>query len=857
FMYLNTTVPQRGCPVRLSCSSTTATMFYLFNTNVDQTALTTCTATACFNEDYGRNGQIFYRFGTSSGQAHVDILSLNRARDETVWSCSYQNDQPSQFNLTVFSIPQGLNITQEGDMNTDLSMASTSIECNTIGCSYPAPVIQWLYRDQSASTGFEVFRNVSSTVMAGSCVRPEEVYTSRLNLSRMTTLNDNSDRTVTFSCRIEYPDPSLNIIATETKKVTFAVRVTSAVMQQNNMNITNTLSVTSDEALTLTCVTGTSRPSPIINWYIGSEWKSTGTSLNFIPRATDHDKFIYCLVYNTDPNLNVSSNTARLYVRVRVTEAVLQQNNTNITDRLNVTLGEQAALSCLTGTSRPAPTIDWFIGSEWKGSGTSLTFIPSNTDHNKIIKCQAYNIDLNQKVDSSTLKLYVTVYVSSVNLDPPENPVIFLEGTEKSLRCITSSCRPQPVIRWWVDGMEVTDLSRVSVTPTDTLYTASSELRLTLNRTHQGKKVYCHAKVNGQVNAAESEKPGITVWYAPHVEVNFSGPTVIGSTAVLICVPKGNPPQYRFHPWIHTFGQTEIRRLEGVNTVNNSTLTLSDISIQDMGTYTCTVDNSITGPDGQINQTGDTQLFTQGPPVIGETQPTFPGEINTSKRIAIPFYSYSAKPTVKFIKQLSSSELYNTSDISIYVLPSNITLMFYSKKEMIPGYEAVLYFKNVKAGDFDNYTVLLLNNWGNVTTMFALIASVRPEKPFNFHPANVQEKQLSLRWQAGYNGGYTQTFIVEISHDNITWNNVSQVSAGNKDGWFTTIIEDLIPGSEYYLRLYAYNINGRGDLADVQLAIRTFKDVSASAGISVGGAVGAGVGGAVGGIVLGFIGAII
>ncbi|KAL3887456.1 hypothetical protein ACJMK2_027397, partial [Sinanodonta woodiana] len=98
-----------------------------------------------------------------------------------------------------------------------------------------------------------------------------------------------------------------------------------------------------------------------------------------------------------------------------------------------------------------------------------------------------------------------------------------------------------------------------------------------------------------------------------------------------------------------------------------------------------------------------------------------------------------------------------------------------------------------------------------------------PEKPFNFHPANVQEKQLSLRWQAGYNGGYTQTFIVEISLDNLTWNNASQVSVENRDGWFTTVIEDLIPGSEYYFRLYAYNINGRGDLADVQLAIRTFK----------------------------------
>ncbi|KAL3887387.1 hypothetical protein ACJMK2_027329, partial [Sinanodonta woodiana] len=49
-----------------------------------------------------------------------------------------------------------------------------------------------------------------------------------------------------------------------------------------------------------------------------------------------------------------------------------------------------------------------------------------------------------------------------------------------------------------------------------------------------------------------------------------------------------------------------------------------------------------------------------------------------------------------------------------------------------------------------------------------------PEKPSSLHANNIQEKQLALRWQSGYNGGYTQTFIVEISLDNITWDNVSQ-----------------------------------------------------------------------------------
>ncbi|KAL3831212.1 hypothetical protein ACJMK2_044746, partial [Sinanodonta woodiana] len=186
-----------------------------------------------------------------------------------------------------------------------------------------------------------------------------------------------------------------------------------------------------------------------------------------------------------------------------------------------------------------------------------------------------------------------------------------------------------------------------------------------------------------------------------------------------------------------------------------------------------------------------------------------------------------------------------------------------SAKQLEYGQQSELRFRRLDTGDFGPYRVTVDNTINEpATAFFWLLIRGTPEKPVNLHPTNIQEKQLSLRWQSGNNEGYNQTFIVEISLDNITWNNVSQVSAGNRDGWFTTVIEDLIPGSEYYFRLYAYNINGRGDLADVQLAIRTLKvetmfspllDVSASAGISVGGTAGIGVGG----IVLGLIGAII
>ncbi|KAL3887515.1 hypothetical protein ACJMK2_027456, partial [Sinanodonta woodiana] len=284
----------------------------------------------------------------------------------------------------------------------------------------------------------------------------------------------------------------------------------------------------------------------------------------------------------------------------------------NVSDVLMVISGVPITLICITGLSRPDPSIDWYIGSQMRGNGPSLNFAPSNDDHSQTIYCQAYNTDPNKIVYSLTPRLSVQVNVGNIILDPPGDSITFLDGTNISLKCNTGLSRPQPVIRWWLGVNEVTHLSITTIKGTKTLFTASSKLHLVVDKTQHGKKVYCDARVFGQVNVIESVKPAINVLYSPDVRVNImSGYTVVGSTAVLECVPQGNPPQYTFHAWIHTVGQTEIRRLDGVNTVNNSTLTLSYISIQDTGNYTCTVNNSITGLNGQIDQMGDIYVYVQ------------------------------------------------------------------------------------------------------------------------------------------------------------------------------------------------------------------------------------------------------
>ena len=96
-----------------------------------------------------------------------------------------------------------------------------------------------------------------------------------------------------------------------------------------------------------------------------------------------------------------------------VTIAQLQKNGVTINSGLLETnVDGFITLSCnvLPSSRKPAPTIVWYIGSSVKQSSTSTTytFTSSETDHDKIIYCKAYNVQsASEAVESAKPKLYV------------------------------------------------------------------------------------------------------------------------------------------------------------------------------------------------------------------------------------------------------------------------------------------------------------------------------------------------------------------------------------------------------------------------------------------------------------------
>ena len=87
--------------------------------------------------------------------------------------------------------------------------------------------------------------------------------------------------------------------------------------------------------------------------------------------------------------------------------------NTINTDTVEVDIGVPTnppfGCNIIPSTSRPPPTVIWYIGTDVKQQSTSTTYTvtASETDHDKIFYCKAYNRPWNQAVESAKPKLYV------------------------------------------------------------------------------------------------------------------------------------------------------------------------------------------------------------------------------------------------------------------------------------------------------------------------------------------------------------------------------------------------------------------------------------------------------------------
>ena len=110
-----------------------------------------------------------------------------------------------------------------------------------------------------------------------------------------------------------------------------------------------------------------------------------------------------------------------IYITVPVSDVTITPAGDN--NVVDIVEGETQIFSCTTDSSRPAAWIQWYIGGQnvtnqatpqppkQDGdkfiSSSILVYTGSNVDHNKVITCEAVNIDGRQKVKSTAKSFYI------------------------------------------------------------------------------------------------------------------------------------------------------------------------------------------------------------------------------------------------------------------------------------------------------------------------------------------------------------------------------------------------------------------------------------------------------------------
>lgn len=92
-----------------------------------------------------------------------------------------------------------------------------------------------------------------------------------------------------------------------------------------------------------------------------------------------------------------------------------------------------------------------------------------------------------------------------------------------------------------------------------------------------------------------------------------------------------------------------------------------------------------------------------------------------------------------------------------------------------------------------------------------------PQPPYGIFVAQVFASDVQVSWTAGFDGGFDQTFVIQLSKTSKNWENVAHFFAGINSNLqlFTSTVQGLDHSSLYFLRMFAYNEKGASNYSEV------------------------------------------
>ncbi|VDI79600.1 Hypothetical predicted protein [Mytilus galloprovincialis] len=448
----------------------------------------------------------------------------------------------------------------------------------------------------------------------------------------------------------------------------------------------------------------------------------------------------------------------------------------------------------------------------WMWNHTNIPISVSNTlqigpmqkaDNGAVVTCRAKNSYSERK--GLKIQINKSLNVEYYPLVILEDEIIgIVEGQTLSVKCIVIG-NPVPTAKWFKQGQN------------NPLFGGKQELNLTkkeVDRNDSGH-YFCEA-ISPSVqygNLSNSAYIELKVNYPPDVSIEKISDHEDERTVVYLCNATGMPKTYTYTGWEQTYNDIVIRssyQLASFTSSDNRSVTLSHLSYQDSGNYTCSVNNGVPDRNGELRKFGKEQLHVKGSPELINSLPpdeTFSTNRGGNITVDLRFFTFPNITKIYWynVSSNSSIETDNRQDVTTFLQMKHIETTFHGITVNISNfaYHAVLQLTNFTTQMEGTYILVVRNGFQDRNISFKALISSKPEDPTDLNVTDRTSTKITVLWNRGYNGGHIQHFNISVADNTGIRNTKLVFDDFNRTQMFT--LTDLSPATDYVIRLYAQN----------------------------------------------------
>nr|CAB3264425.1 nephrin [Phallusia mammillata] len=754
--------------------------------------------------------------------------------------------------------------------------SSTSLTCRTTQ-SNPKASLTW-YRD-----GEPIARD------SGDIIVTQFDLTSHSQSTLMMTRVNRYDAKSIYSCRssiseLGYQKDTETRISVNYAPLYVNLRMYDIVEKDNQPGLQ------AGQTIQMKCSAKGGNPAPSLTWYRNSRVISsddetvtridpsqvldcnsesfTCSAIEIVLTASDNGRKFEC---HAD---HVASNVAK---RDSVVLEVMYAPKTVKISQFPQTLisGERMSLVCETSPSFPASDITWHIDGELiefdtgntesdvdfsvvnsnrpsiKENGfisrSQLYFTPSFMHDGSRVTCRASNDKVGKYTDGSvTLNVMYAPIISTKAL-------AFNTTQHNREFVINIPIRANPsnvTFRWWkytrlpqasksrVNNVLINDISplwgpKVALQSGERIRRLSDSGVLRIHNVRNDDGGLYQVEVSNSRGSAAANFT-IDVLYSPKIRA-LTGPTEVkeGSDAILTCEFKGHPLLKTEVHWIKVVSNPRRERYDIKSSKNSSMLTLRNVTSFDRGQYRCVTSNGIGSAAERlvflnvkfgavIDQRRSTAKVARPPPSGERYSAELVCTANGNPQVAFTWQDADGSDIISGVSDILETGY--VIDEESYVNDVYTSKLFVNTRVVHSDDSLVAKFRCIAT-----------NSLGQDETEVKLVPRGPPDAPSEVTVTNITHDAISLSWQAGFDGGAPQTFLLqykmildslitcdfdEISSD---W---SQINVPNSRTNY--VIEGLQQSTSYGVCMLAFNRFGRSSGTKIRVVSTNSVQASSS-----------------------------